>query len=464
MTLKFSELGIESTILKSLEERSFEKPTQIQLKAIPILLSSSKDFVGYAQTGTGKTLAFTIPIVQKVDANKKNIQAIILSPTRELATQIDSEIKKITKYTDVKSTCVYGGVDYEKQVQSLKRDKPQIVVGTPGRVIDLIRKNFLKLDKANICVLDEADEMLSMGFFEDIEFILKRFKNSKQLMMFSATISKSVQNLISKSFGEYDYVEIEKKVQNDAKIDQQYFSVKEKHFKEALARLIDYSVNMYGIVFCRTKLETKDVADDLKKRGYSVDVLNGDMGQVERDHAMNNFKKKKVNILVCTDVAARGIDVDSLTHVINFGPPRDNESYVHRIGRTGRAGMQGIAYTIISPKHINIIKTLENHTKSKITKSSLPKIEDLKRISVEKDLDNAKFILDAIKKKGADFKTEPSFDLFLEHFGDLEKEDLLKAMFVWKFNKTMRHYNNLSDIESEQLPKVKKKKKNNRLK
>ena len=444
----FKELSLDKNILKSLGEMGFEKPTEIQARAIPVLLDSKKDFVGQAQTGTGKTGAFAIPLLSRMDFKNNSVQALILAPTRELANQIEKEIEKFGKYTSVKSTCIYGGTGYESQIRALKSDRPQIVVGTPGRVIDMIKKGILKLDQAKYCILDEADEMLNMGFFEDVQVILSSFRPQRQLMMFSATMPKQIVKLIKDSFNRPEMVKIEKKSLSNDDIEQKYFVVREKHFKEAIARLIDDADDMYGIVFCKTKLETKMVADDLKNRGHEAEVLNGDMGQVERDHAMNNFKKRKVNLLVCTDVAARGIDVDNLTHVFNYGIPRDNESYVHRIGRTGRAGTKGKAYTITSPKSAYLIRGIEKHINKRIVKEQLPSVSKLKKNLVAKELDGAAFIVDAIKAKGDEFKLDESFELMQGHFDDLSKEELLKLMFVWKFNKEIRRYNNLADIES----------------
>lgn len=446
--MKFSELNLSSNILKALKEMGFDSPTEIQAKAIPVLLDTKKDFVGQAQTGTGKTGAFAIPLLSKIDFKSNSVQALILAPTRELANQIEKEIKKFGKHTPVKSTCIYGGTGYESQIRALKSDRPQIVVGTPGRVIDMIDKGILKLEHANYCILDEADEMLNMGFLEDVQTILSSFNSKRQLMMFSATMPRPIVKLIKSSFNAPEMVKIEKKSLSNDDIEQKYFVVREKHFKEAIARLIDDAQDMYGIVFCKTKLETKMVADDLKNRGHEAEVLNGDMGQVERDHAMNNFKKKKVNLLVCTDVAARGIDVDNLTHVFNYGVPRDNESYVHRIGRTGRAGTKGKAYTITSPKSAFLMKGIEKHINKKIVKENLPSVSKLKRNLVAKELDGASFIVDAIKNKGESFKLDESYELLQGRFDDLSKEELLKLMFVWKFNKEMRRYNNLADIES----------------
>lgn len=444
----FKELKLQDSILKVLAEMGFEKPTEIQASAIPVLLNTKKDFVGQAQTGTGKTAAFAIPLLSQVDFKSSDVQALILAPTRELANQVENEIKKFGKYTKVKTACLYGGTGYEPQLKALKHDKPQIVVGTPGRVIDMIEKKALKLDKAKFCILDEADEMLNMGFFEDVQTILKKFNKDRKLVMFSATMPKPIIKLINDSFNKPEIVHIEKKSLSNDDIEQKYFVVRDKHFKEAISRLIDDAKDMYGIVFCRTKLETKTVSDDLKNRGFEVEVLNGDMGQAERDHAMNNFKSKKVKILVCTDVAARGIDVDNLTHVFNYGVPRDIDSYVHRIGRTGRAGTKGKAYTITSPSTAFFMKGIEKHINKKIPLENLPTISTLKRNLVEKELDAAQFIYDAIKLKGDNFRMDESFELVEKRFEKLSKSELMKLMFVWKFNKDMRRYNNLADIES----------------
>lgn len=456
--MNFSELNLSENINKALADLKFEIPTEIQAKAIPTLLNTNQDFVGQAQTGTGKTAAFVIPLLEKLNVKSFDIQALILTPTRELANQVEAEISKFAKYTEVRSTCVYGGVEYEGQISTIRKTNPHIIVGTPGRVIDLIQKNIIKLNKAKFCVLDEADEMLKMGFVEDVHYALDEFNGNRQLIMFSATMPNQVLKLIENSFKKAIVEKIEKKSLSKDSINQEYFVVREKHMKEALSRLIDNADDLYGIVFCRTKIETKEVGDNLKKRGLSVDVLNGDMGQLERDHAMNSFKKKKVNILVCTDVAARGIDVDSLTHVFNFGLPRDNESYVHRIGRTGRAGLTGHAYTIIGSGHEHSIKNLEKHIGTTIPKSKLPSVDDLKYKIVKKDVDHANQILEAIQRKGEDFRTEVGFDLFEENFKNLSKEELMKLMFVWKFNKDMRHLNNLADIETITAKKKKDRK------
>lgn len=445
--MHFSELQINADLLKGLEKNNYEQTTEIQDRAITHLLKSSENFVGVAQTGTGKTAAFLVPIIEKLDLKHSTIQSIILAPTRELAAQIEGELLKLSSFMDLRSLCVYGGTIYDKQIDSLQNKKPHIVVGTPGRVIDLIEKGFLNCSKVSTCVLDEADEMLNMGFYDDVAFILDQLGEKKQLIMFSATMPRNIKKLIHNSFGKHTLVEIEKKTVSNSNIDQKYFIVKNKHFKEALARLIDSTSHIYAIVFCRTKLESREVGDDLVKRGHNAVVLNGDMGQAERDSMMNKFKSKKASILVCTDVAARGIDVSDLTHVFNYGLPQDQESYVHRIGRTGRHNSKGEAMTIIGPNMAFAIKSIEKHTKQKMTYAKLPTINELKATMVRNDIENSKHIIEAVKLKGDSFRTEVGFEEFLETFSDLPREELMKILFTWKFNKSMRRYNNLESIE-----------------
>ncbi len=445
----FKQLGLKVEIIKALDEMGFISPTEIQQKSIPILLQSEHDFIGRAQTGTGKTAAFVIPILEKMAIGTKDVQAIILSPTRELALQIEREIQKIGKYLMVKSLCVYGGTPYDKQVKALKRDHPQIIVGTPGRVLDLIKRNILKLQATKMCVLDEADEMLNMGFLEDVQLILDRLHDQRQMMMFSATMPKPILKMIERSFNEYKLVHIKKSTVSNIDIEQKYFVIREKHFKEALARLIASAINPYAIIFCRTKIETKEVGDDLKRRGYKVEVLNGDMGQNEREHAMQRFKEHRVNLLVCTDVAARGIDVINLTHVFNYGLPQDSESYVHRIGRTGRAGMKGKAYTIVGPRTAGTIKKIEEFTKSKIEFAKLPTVDVLKRSLIESELDQIDNLAQVIKEKGDTFFLDSTYELFYQQVKNLTKDQLIKLMFTLKFNHLLKHYNSLGDIEIE---------------
>lgn len=448
--MTFKDLNLSPNIIKAVDEMGYEHPSDIQEQAIPVLLENNeKDFIGQAQTGTGKTAAFVIPLLEKMDVNLDHVQALILAPTRELANQVENEIKKLSKFTKFRSTCVYGGASYDKQITALKRDKAQIVVGTPGRVIDLMKKGFLKLENAQFCILDEADEMLNMGFFEDIKIVLDSFSDQRKLIMFSATMPKDILKLIERSFNEYDLIKVQNKSLSNDDIEQKYFVVKNKYFSESLARLIDFAPDVYAIVFCQTKVETREVGEELRRRGHYVEVLNGDMGQFERDRAMRNFKERKVNLMVCTDVAARGIDVTNLTHVFNYGLPQDNESYVHRIGRTGRAGMKGKAYTIVGPRKAYAIRGIERHINKKIELDKLPSVGQLKVQLVGKELETVEQILSAIERKGSEFQADPAYEVFKGKFSHLEHEDLMKLMFTWKFNKVLREYDDLSDIESE---------------
>jgi ATP-dependent RNA helicase DeaD len=444
---QFSELNIKPHLVKALEEMGFTTPTEIQAKSIPILLEGQKNFVGQAQTGTGKTAAFGLPLLQNIDNGNDQVQALILAPTRELAQQVESEIVKIAKFSKVRSTCIYGGASYEKQLKALKYDKPQVVVGTPGRVMDLIDRKALKVHDVSFCVLDEADEMLNMGFFEDVQKILDLLKENCRLVMFSATMPRLIMQLVQKTFGDYEHVSTKKQNLTNDNISQKYVVVREKYFIEALARIVEVSDDMYGMVFCRTKLEVKQVGDELKERGLNVEVLHGDMEQAERTYVMGRFKDRSVNLLVCTDVAARGIDVNNLTHVFNYGLPQGNDSYVHRIGRTGRAGLKGEAYTIVGPDKVFAIRRIGSFTKTEIQLAKLPTVEVLKTRTVEREITNASAIHQAILDKGDSFKIDDTFKLFQAAFGKLTKEELLKLMYTWRFNKVLRHYNSLAEIE-----------------
>ena len=447
---QFSELNINPHLIKALDEMGFSTPTEIQAKAIPILLEGQKNFVGQAQTGTGKTAAFGIPLLQNIDLKSDQVQALILAPTRELAQQVQLEIEKIARFSKVRSTCIYGGASYEKQLKALKYDKPQVVVGTPGRVMDMIDRKALKVQNVSFCVLDEADEMLNMGFFEDVQKILGLLAEKCRLVMFSATMPKMIMQLVQKTFGDYELVSTKKQNMTNDDIVQKYVVVREKYFIEALARIVEAADDMYGMVFCRTKLEVKQVGDELKSRGLNVEVLHGDMEQAERTYVMGRFKDRSVNLLVCTDVAARGIDVNNLTHVFNYGLPQGNDSYVHRIGRTGRAGLKGQAYTIIGPDKVFAIRRIGQFTKTEIKLEKLPTVEVLKAKTVEGEIAKAGAVYEAILEKGEEFKLDDTYKLFHEAFGKLTKEELLKLMYTWKFNKLLRHYNTLAEIEISQ--------------
>ncbi len=447
--MTFAEFEINEQILKAIKELGYETPTEIQEKAIPILLDYEADFVGQAQTGTGKTAAFGIPLLQAIDFDSKNIQAFILAPTRELAHQVCTEIQKFAKYLPLRTATIYGGVSYDKQIRDIKKLRPHIVVGTPGRTIDLINKNILDLAEVKSLIIDEADEMLNMGFLEDVEIIIKSLHKNKKTWMFSATMPKEILRLIERDFDSPYVLKTKKKTVSNENIDQRFCVVKRKFFHEALIRIIECESNFYGIAFCETKRETQEVADKLSSHGMDVVALHGDLSQYQRDAAMLSFKKKKNRLLVCTDVAARGIDVSDITHVINLGIPRNNENYVHRIGRTARAGTKGISITLITPFERRDLKRLEYLTKAEITPIKLPDAAEIKKGKVKGEIEKMQTLKEAILGKGDDFKIDSSFGMFQEDFKDLNREEILRLFFTWSFNKTLRQIDDLGALEAQ---------------
>ena len=380
---KFEQLGLSNEVLKAIVDMGFSKPSQIQEKAIPVLLTGV-DIIGQAQTGTGKTLAFGSVLLSKIEpANDKLPQAIILSPTRELAMQIHEEMNRIGKYNGSKIACVYAGSDIEKQIRTIKKGI-DIIVGTPGRVMDLMRRKVLKLTNIKFVVLDEADEMLNMGFVEDIEMILKEIDDSRQTILFSATmpagIKKIAQNYMHDDF---EHVAVLSKQATATSVKQFYYEVRQKDRFETLCRLIDVANVKTGIIFCRTKRSVDEVTEQMQQANYNVEAMHGDLSQNHRMNTLRKFKKGTINFLIATDVAARGIDVENVTHVINYELPQDIESYVHRIGRTGRADKEGIAYSIITPKEKSFLKQIERVTKSTITKDTIPTLREISEAKME---------------------------------------------------------------------------------
>ena len=438
-------MPLKESLLRSVKERGFTEPTEIQERAISALILSECDFVGQAQTGTGKTAAFALPLLQKVDDKDKNIQAIILSPTRELANQTCEEIRKFSTYEKVKSFPVYGGVPIDNQIRNIRKMKPQIIVGTPGRVLDLIRRKVLNLGITKYAVLDEADEMLDMGFLDDVQEILSSL-GKHSTWMFSATMPAPIMGLIKKYLQNPEIVKIKKKTLSNENIQQKFFVVRENNMKEAICRILDSIEDYYGIIFTRTKLEAKSLTDELNARGHLADSLHGDMDQKNRDLTMKRFKQKKVQLLVCTDVAARGIDVDNLSHVINYGLPQDLESYVHRIGRTGRAGLKGEALSIISPSEQKRLRSVENLTNAKIAREKIPSVELLKDSMVKRMSNQFEFLLDKVEEENFD----DSFDFFSNIFEGLEKEDVLKLMFMQLFSQKMKKLEAYPDVDFKQ--------------
>ncbi|OMD45502.1 DEAD/DEAH box helicase [Paenibacillus borealis] len=382
----FAEFGLEPKVLQAITELGFEEATPIQEQAIPLALTGA-DLIGQAQTGTGKTAAFGIPLISKIAREEEKILALVMTPTRELAIQVAEEIGKLTRFKGLRSLAIYGGQDIGRQIRGLKK-KPQIIIGTPGRLLDHINRKTIRLDDVQTIVLDEADEMLDMGFMEDIQTILKLVPEERQTMLFSATMPPNIQRLAQQFLKNPQHVSVIPKQISAPLIDQAYIEVPERQKFEALSRLIDMESPDLAIVFGRTKRRVDELAEGLQKRGYSADGLHGDLSQNQRDAVMRKFRDGSIDVLVATDVAARGLDVSGVTHVINFDLPQDPESYVHRIGRTGRAGKEGTAWSFVTPREMDHLHLIERVTRHRITRKPLPTmaeaIEGKQRITAER--------------------------------------------------------------------------------
>ncbi len=382
----FYEFGLNHQIIRAISDMGFEEATPIQAQTIPTAISG-KDLVGQAQTGTGKTAAFGIPIIEKADMEETGIQSVVLTPTRELAVQIAEELNKLGHLKGVRSLPIYGGQDISRQIRALKQ-KPQIIVATPGRFMDHMRRKTIRLQTISIVVLDEADEMLNMGFLEDIETILAEVPETRQTLLFSATMPKRIQDLSQKFLREPEFITVKAKEMTVENIEQQYMEVAEKQKFDVLCRMLDIHAPELAIIFGRTKRRVDELSEALLKRGYIAEGIHGDLNQAKRDSVIRKFKEATIEVLVATDVAARGIDVSGVTHVYNFDIPQDPESYVHRIGRTGRAGKTGMALTFVTPRENDHLKTIEKITKRKITRRSVPTfaeaIEGQQRLTIDK--------------------------------------------------------------------------------
>lgn len=374
--LKFNELGLSEKLLSAINKKGFEEPTAIQAMTIPVMLRDDTNIIAQAQTGTGKTAAFGLPLIEMIKADSKNVQALILVPTRELAIQVSEEINSLKGDKDIRTVPIYGGQSIDQQLRRLKKGV-HIVVGTPGRVIDHIKRKTLKLANIDHLILDEADEMLNMGFVEDMEEIMKHTNSNKRTLLFSATIPKRIKDLAHKYMDGYELLAVKKETLTSNLTEQIYFEVKASDKFEALCRIIDIEDDFYGLIFCRTKSDVDIVSSHLSDRGYDVAAIHGDVSQAQRERTLDKFKKQRTNILVATDVAARGIDVINLTHVINYSLPQDPESYVHRIGRTGRAGNEGTAITFITPSEYKRLMFIQRVAKADIKKSQVPNIKDI---------------------------------------------------------------------------------------
>ena len=391
-TVKFDELQLDERIIRAITEMGFEEASPIQAQAIPVAMEG-RDMIGQAQTGTGKTAAFGLPLLQKVDPKVKKLQAIVLLPTRELAIQVAEEMRRFAKFIHgVKVLPIYGGQDIVKQIRSLK-DGTQIIVGTPGRVMDHMRRKTIKADHVLTVVLDEADEMLNMGFLEDMETILSQLPQERQTLMFSATMPQAIAEIARKFQKDPVTVRVIKKELTVPKVTQYYYEVKPKNKVEVMSRLLDMYAPKLSIVFCNTKRQVDDLVQELQGRGYFAEGLHGDLKQVQRDRVMDSFRNGRTDILVATDVAARGIDVGDVEAVFNYDIPQDDEYYVHRIGRTGRAGREGKAFSLVMGKEVYKLRDIQRYCKTKIIPQAIPSLNDITDIKVEKILDQVQEVL-----------------------------------------------------------------------
>lgn len=392
-TVRFEEMGLSEEIQKAVRYMGFEEASPIQAKAIPAMISGI-DLIGQAQTGTGKTAAFGIPLLEKVDPKLKKLQAIVLCPTRELAIQVADEIRNLSRYMHgIKVLPIYGGQDIVKQIRSLKSGT-QIVIGTPGRVMDHMRRKTMKLDFVHTVVLDEADEMLNMGFREDIEFVLSGVPEERQTVLFSATMPKPIMEITKKFQNNAKVIKVTKKELTVPNIEQYYYDVKPKKKEEVLSRLLDIYSPRLSVVFCNTKKQVDLLVNALLGRGYFAAGLHGDMKQEQRDRVMQGFRTGKTEILVATDVAARGIDVDEVEAVFNYDLPQDDEYYVHRIGRTGRAGREGRAFSFVSGKEVYKLKEIQRYCKTKIYAQKVPSLNDVANTKMENILDDVERVIE----------------------------------------------------------------------
>lgn len=436
----FAELGIEEGLLQSIQTLGFTQPTPIQEKAIPVLLQGTKDFIGLAQTGTGKTAAFGLPLLQLIKKQDKFPQALIICPTRELCLQIANDLDGFKNKKDhLTVTAVYGGTSISQQIRDLKRGT-HVVVATPGRLIDLIERKAINLEQIHYVVLDEADEMLNMGFKDDIEFILKNTPNRQSTWLFSATMPPEIRQVSKRYMNQPFEITIGKTNAGAANIDHQYYATQHHNRYEVLKRIIDFNPGIYGIVFARTKADTQDIAERLTREGYDIDAIHGDLTQQQRDKVMGLFRDKSIQLLIATDVAARGIDVTGITHVINYELPDDVEVYTHRSGRTGRAGKSGISVSIVTPKEIYRLRQIERILNAKVHKMDIPTGKDVCRKQFFHFIDK---MLQADISRG---EYETYLPTLKEKFGNIDKEEILQRVAALEFDRFLKYYENAADL------------------
>ena len=439
----FKNLGIEHKLIESISELGFENPTPVQEKAIPLVLNDRSDLIALAQTGTGKTAAFGLPSIQQIDLKNKNIQTIVLCPTRELCIQISKDLISYSKFLKaIKITPVYGGASIENQIKAIRKGT-HIIVGTPGRTKDLIKRKVLNFKSVNRVILDEADEMLSMGFKDDLDFILDTTSENRQTLLFSATMSKEVRSISKRFMNDANEITVEKLNSGSKNVEHHIYNVSSRDKYATLKRISDFNPEIYGIVFCRTRRETKDIASKFINDGYSADAIHGDLSQSQRDDVMSRFRDKTIQMLIATDVAARGLDVNSLTHVINYSLPDDPEVYTHRSGRTGRAGNKGISVVISNSRESRKIKSIENKSQIKFIKMDVPSGKDICSKQLFK-------LIEKIEKVKVDEKQISPFlpDIY-EKLNWLSREDLIKHFVSAEFNRFLDYYKKSRDIKSD---------------
>lgn len=448
----FTELALKPEILHAITEMGFANPTPVQAKAIPMILEQPGDLIALAQTGTGKTAAFGLPIINEIEAKDNAIQSLVLCPTRELCVQIAKELSNFSKYIDgFTVTAVYGGANIQPQIQSLKKGT-HIVVGTPGRTLDLIKRRALRLENVDWLVLDEADEMLNMGFQEDLDEILSTTPKEKNTLLFSATMPFSIEKITKKYMDKPRKIEMAKRNSGADDVNHVYYMVVAKHRYQALKRIVDAHPQIYSIIFCRTRQETKDIADKLIKDGYNADSLHGDLSQVQRDLVMNKFRNRNIQLLVATDVAARGLDVTDLTHVINYNLPDDLEAYVHRSGRTGRAGKKGTSVAIVHSREGGRIRNLEKMLNKKFEKALVPSGQDVCEVRLYSLIDKVE------KTVVEEDMIAPYMEAINSKLDSLSREDLVKRFVSVEFNRFLDYYKDAQDINmTEDSKRIKNK-------
>ena len=451
---KFKEIGVTKDLCKGINEIGFVNPTEVQEQSIPFLLLENRDLISLAQTGTGKTAAFGLPVIQKTELKNKYVQSIILCPTRELCIQICKDLETYSKYVSgIKILAVYGGTNIDTQIKSLNKGV-HIVVGTPGRTKDLIKRKVLKLELVNKVVLDEADEMLSMGFKDDLDFILERTRADRQTMLFSATISKEVKSISKRYMSDAKEISVSKINSGAKNIEHHIYNVSSRNKYEALKRIADFNPNIYGIVFCRTKRHTKDIANKFMAEGYNADAIHGDLSQNQRDEVMQRFRNKSLQILIATDVAARGLDVDDITHVINYSLPDDPEVYIHRSGRTARAGKSGISIAISNESERRKIKSIEKKGGIKFVNKDVP-------TGVEICSNQLYKMIDKIENVEVDEKQiKPFLKDIYQKLEWLDRDELIKRFVSVEFNRFLNYYKEANKLQSKRSKKSEKKRGN----